>query len=217
MRTSYLAVLFDLDGTLIDSTAAVRRAWRRWAVEEGVDVRRLAGMSGKPAKRIVADLLPPDRFDAALARYTHIATHDLDGVVVLPGAAEALRATGDRRAIVTSSSRDVTVARMAATGLRPPAVVVTAEDVPRGKPDPAAYLLGARLLGVPPARCLVVEDTTVGVAAGRAAGCTVLAVGGTVPVGPDGPHFAVEDLSAVRFDTTPGEVVVTYPDRLAAA
>jgi sugar-phosphatase len=210
MDKTFLAVLFDMDGTLIDSTAAVRRAWRRWADEEGVEVARLAGTSGLPARQIVAGLLPADRRAAALARYTHIATHDLTGVEVLPGATGALASTAGRHAIVTSSSRDVTMARMAAAGLPLPEVVLTAEDVPRGKPDPAGYLLAAQRLGVPPGRCLVVEDTEVGVAAGRAAGCPVLGVGAA------GADAVVADLSFVRFGAVDGEIALSFADRVAA-
>jgi MFS transporter, DHA1 family, inner membrane transport protein len=206
-RKDFDAVLFDMDGTLIDSTTAVRRAWRSWARAEGVEEARLAGTSGKPAKQIVNDLVGPGRAEAALRRYTHIATHDLEGVEVLPGAQDALRDTADRQAIVTSCSRDVTSARMAAAELPEPPVVVTADDVRKGKPHPAPYLLGARRLGVPPQRCLVVEDTANGVESGHAAGCAVLGVGDAAT----GADFVVEDLSLVRFDTTTDRVTVHLP------
>lgn len=215
MTPVFQAVLFDMDGTLIDSTTAVRRAWRRWADEEGIEVARLAGTSGLPARRIVTDLVPPERVEQALARYTHIATHDLDGVEVLPGTPAALTATAGHQAIVTSSSRDVTTARMAAARLALPEVVVTAEDVPDGKPHPAAYLLAAARLGVDPRRCLVVEDTDIGVTSGVAAGCAVLGVGPRVTS--DGGVLAlVPDLSAVRFAVTADSVAVSFADRMAA-
>ncbi|TDV54236.1 HAD-IA family hydrolase [Actinophytocola oryzae] len=215
MTAEFQAVLFDMDGTLIDSTTAVRRAWRRWADEEGIEVARLAGTSGRPARRIVTDLVPPERVEQSLARYTHIATHDLDGVAVLPGTPAALDATAEHHAIVTSSSRDVTTARMAAARLPLPEVVVTAEDVADGKPHPAAYLLAAARLGVDPRRCLVVEDTDVGVTAGVAAGCPVLGVGPRVTADA-GVLALVPDLSTARFAATADGVAVSFADRMAA-
>ncbi|GGP67853.1 HAD-IA family hydrolase [Saccharothrix coeruleofusca] len=206
MRLEFDAVLFDLDGTLIDSTEAVRRAWRRWAEEEGVDPARLAGTKGKPAKEIVASLLPPERHEEALAHYSHIATHDLEGVVVLPGAREATEAVGDRKAIVTSCTRDVTTARTAAARLPTTDVLVTADDVDRGKPEPAPYLLGARMLGVDPRRCLVVEDTAAGLTSGRAAGCTTLGLGNDLAA-----DVVVPDLSHVRFEVVGDRVALTVP------
>lgn len=206
VRHEFDAVLFDLDGTLIDSTAAVRRAWRRWAEDVGVDPERLAGTAGKPAKDIVAALLPPDRFDEGLARYAHIATHDLEGVVILPGAREATQATGERKAIVTSCTRDVTDARTAAAGLPSTDVLVTADDVERGKPEPAPYLLGAELLGVDPQRCLAVEDTASGLASGTAAGCVTLGIGDADRLDAD---IVVPDLSHVRFEVVGDKVALT--------
>ncbi|MEU7479875.1 HAD-IA family hydrolase [Lentzea sp. NPDC042327] len=195
MGLEFDAVLFDMDGTLIDSTAAVRRAWHRWAEEEGVDPARLAGTEGKPAKDIVAALLPPDRHESGLAHYSHIATHDLDGVVVLPGALDATTAVGDRKAIVTSCTRDVTDARTTAAGLPVTDVLVTADDVDRGKPEPVPYLKAAEQLHVDPRRCLAVEDTASGLASGRAAGCTTLGVGTDLDA-----DIVVPDLSHVRFE-----------------
>jgi mannitol-1-/sugar-/sorbitol-6-phosphatase len=207
MRLNFDAVLFDLDGTLIDSTAAVRRAWHRWAEEEGVDPARLAGTEGKPAKDIVALLLPPDRHEAGLAHYSHIATHDLEGVVVLPGAVEATTAVGDRKAIVTSCTRDVTAARTTAAGLPVTEVLVTADDVDRGKPEPLPYLKAAEQLRVDPRRCLAIEDTTSGLASGRAAGCTTLGLGAELDA-----DIVVPDLSHVRFEIRDDLVTMTVKD-----
>ncbi|GAA3464954.1 HAD-IA family hydrolase [Saccharothrix longispora] len=207
MRLEFDAVLFDLDGTLIDSTAAVRRAWERWAAEEGIDPGLLAGTKGKPAKDIVAALLPPERQEEGLAHYSHIATHDLEGVVVLPGAVEAIEAVGDHKAIVTSCTRDVTEARTTAADLPVTEVLVTADDVDRGKPEPVPYLVGAEKLGLDPRRCLAVEDTAPGLASGRAAGCTTLGIGHDLDA-----DVVVPDLSHVRFEVVGDRVALTVPD-----
>jgi HAD superfamily hydrolase (TIGR01509 family) len=216
LEREYSAILFDMDGTLLDSTDAVRRAWLKWAEEEGVDPGKLAGTTGKPAKQIVGDLVPEERAEAALARYTHIATHELDGVVVLPGAVEALRSSGVHKAVVTSSSRDVTTARMAAAGLPEPEVVVTADDCGRGKPDPAPYLLAAERLGVPAEQCLVIEDTANGIASGRAAGCATLGIADPGDGDELGAHSHVPDLGRVRFEPAGGGVALRLADVVKA-
>lgn len=202
----YDAVLFDMDGTLVDSTASVVRCWVRLAEEHGITVETLQGAAGhgRPARDIVADLFPPAEREAALARITHLEVTDLDGVVALPGAEEALRTSGHRGAIVTSCTADLAVARQRAAGIPVPAVVVTADDVVRGKPDPEPFLAAARILGADPSRCLVVEDAPAGLAAGRAAGMTTLAVTTTHTAGELVADHVVADLSQVRLEATDG-------------
>lgn len=174
------AILFDMDGTLISSIAAVDRSWSRWAGEHGFDPDTFRISHGTPARTLVERLLPADAVDAAVARIDEIEIADVDGVLLLDGAAELLAALpAERVAIVTSCTRDLAHARIAATGLDVPAVVVTADDVQNGKPDPEPFALGAARLGLDPARCLVVEDAPAGLASGRAAGCATLAVSGT--------------------------------------
>ena len=207
------AVLFDMDGTLVDSTASVVRCWVRLAEENGITVETLqaAAGHGRPARDIVADLFPPAGRASALARITHLEVHDVDGVVALPGASEALRATAARGAIVTSCTADLAAARQRAAGIPVPAVVVTADDVVRGKPDPEPFLAGARLLGVDPARCLVVEDAPAGLAAGRAAGMTTLAVTTTHTADELDADHVVGDLSQVRLAPTDRGLLLHLP------
>ena len=178
-------VLLDLDGTLIDSIAAVERSWVQWCSEYGVDPVRLLGFHGIPAARVIETLLPEGDRVAAFERIRDLEVADVADIVVLPGAAALLAALADGgvpTAIVTSGTRDLAEARIAATGLTHPPVVVTASDVERGKPWPDPWLEGARRLGVDPAECLVVEDAVAGLRAGRAAGCRALvAVLGTTP------------------------------------
>jgi sugar-phosphatase len=175
------AVLFDMDGTLVDSDAAVERAWRVWAAEYAVtpaDV--LAVAHGAPAQRTVRRIRP-DLDEAgvaeAAARQLALQYDDLCDVVPMPGAPELLAALRLPWAVVTSADVRLARARLGAAGITPP-VLLTVEDVRAGKPDPEGYRRAAELLGVAPANCLVVEDAEVGVTAGRAAGAQVAALKG---------------------------------------
>ncbi|MEV8506098.1 HAD-IA family hydrolase [Actinoplanes sp. NPDC051475] len=175
------AVLFDMDGTLVDSDAAVERAWLTWAAEYDADPDAvLAVAHGAPAERTVR-LTRPDLDDAAVAvaaaRQLELQYDDLGDVVATPGSLELLAGLRLPWAVVTSADVRLARARLGAAGIDV-AVLVTVEDIRVGKPDPEGYLWGAALLGVPPGRCLVVEDAEVGVAAGRAAGAIVAALKG---------------------------------------
>lgn len=200
------AILFDMDGTLIDSVPAVDRNWRRWAHEYGLpDADTFQVEHGTPARTFIARLLPADQVEAAYDRIHDLELNDNEGVRILPGTVDAFASIPPtRQAIVTSCTRPLAAARIAAAGLVPPAVVVTADDVTHGKPDPDPFLLGAERLGVDPARCLVVEDAPAGVAAGRAAGCAVLVVEGThtfeqLAGGAVVPDAGATGLDQVRF------------------
>jgi sugar-phosphatase len=170
------AVLFDMDGTLVDSDAVVDRSWSRWATEYGLspaDV--LAVAHGNPAGATVAHFLPdasPEARAEAWARVFDLEVNDVDGVVAKPGALAVL-ATLERIglpwAVYTSAPPQLAKVRLTAAGIAP-SVLVTVDDVSRGKPDPEGYLRAAELLGVPVTQCLVVEDTVVGLTAGQAAG-----------------------------------------------
>ena len=207
---TFAAVLFDMDGTLVDSTASVVRSWVRLADENGIPVADLqaAAGHGRPARDIVADLFDGPARAQALSRITALEIADVDGVVALPGARTALLACGPAGAIVTSCAADLAVARQRAAGIPVPAVVVTADDVHRGKPDPEPFLLAARLLGVEAGRCLVVEDAPAGLAAGRAAGMTTLAVTTTHTADELDADHVVADLAAVGLTRTPAGVHV---------
>ncbi|MEW2357987.1 HAD-IA family hydrolase [Spirillospora sp. NPDC029432] len=172
------AVLFDVDGTLVDSTPLVERAARRWAAEYDIDPDEfLSGAHGRRTSDRIADFLPPERVRAATEHLDALEAADVAGVTALPGARELLAAMdGLPWAMVTSMDPAQLKARTEAAGIPLPEVVVTASDVHVGKPDPAGYLLAARRLGVDPRACVVIEDAPAGVAAGRAAGATVVAV-----------------------------------------
>ncbi|AGZ44547.1 HAD-IA family hydrolase [Actinoplanes friuliensis] len=175
------AVLFDMDGTLVDSDAAVERAWRTWATEFGADPRAvLAVAHGAPAERTVRLILPglpEDQVTTAAARQLELQYDDLSDVVPTTGAHELLADLRLPWAVVTSADVRLAKARLGAAGIEAPALV-TVDDIRVGKPDPEGYLRGAELLGVSPDRCLVVEDAEVGVTAGRAAGAQVAALKG---------------------------------------
>jgi sugar-phosphatase len=193
-------VLFDMDGTLDDSDAAVERTWRAWAQRYGVDAETVfAVMHGAPAAQTVR-AARPDLDDAeaeeATAWQLEREATDLDGVVALPGA-HALLAHLDRTgvpwAVVTSADRRLALARLGAAGITAP-VLVTVDELAAGKPDPEGYRLAARRLAVDPAACLVVEDSAVGAAAGRASGARVAGLRDLTPPDVD---VAVADLDAV--------------------
>jgi sugar-phosphatase len=208
---TFAAVLFDMDGTLVDSTPAVVRSWIQWAQEEGLDPRRLAGQHGVPARGIIAGLLPPERVEESVARIEAIEIADTADLAVLPGAAEALRALdgSGRSAIVTSCTAALAAARIEATALGAPQVVVTASDVVHGKPAPDPYLTAAARLGVDPRDCLVVEDAPSGLEAARAAGCATLAVTTTTARADLLAGAVVDTLADVRFSLSDGGVRVT--------
>lgn len=206
------AVLFDNDGTLTDSTAAVERAWRAWATHHEVPLERLTAFHGVPSRSIVEAVVPPHvDVDVATADIDRRELEDLAGVVALPGAADAMAAVGGRAAIVTSAGRELAVLRLGAAGLAAPEAFVTADDISRGKPDPQPYLVGARKLGVDPSRCLVVEDAPAGLRSGRGAGAATLAVTTTSPheVLEPWADLVVADLGVVVFSATPEGVRIS--------
>ncbi len=218
LAETFDAVLFDMDGTLISSTASVERCWQRLTEEYALTSPAPDGFAfhGVPGRDILdmlmSDRTPADR-ESALARIVDLEVADTDDIEVLPGTVEALAALDGRAAIVTSCGQRLAGARMRAAALPVPVVVVTADDVTRGKPDPEPYLRGAELLGVDPARCLVVEDAPAGVDAGRAAGAATLGVRTTSAGGPDvSADLVVSDLASVRFELGADGVRVVRAD-----
>jgi sugar-phosphatase len=203
------AVIFDLDGTLIDSTPAVLRSWATWMREHGLMPEDQARHHGMPSASVVRALLPADRQDAAIARINELEIADVSDIVVLPGAVEALEALRDaKNAIATSCDLRLAKARIAAAKLAPPSVLVTADDVAHGKPAPDPFLVAARRLQVDPANCLVVEDAPMGLQSARAAGCATLAVITTTPGDELIADAVVNTLADVRFEVTPDGIRV---------
>lgn len=193
------AALIDLDGTLVDSSQALVRCWTRWAREFEVaeaDLARVA-KDGLTSQAIVRALVPPHRVEEAQRRIEELETADVEGIVALPGALDLLAAlpTG-RWAVVTSGTTAVATARMKAAGISTD-VLVSADDVRQGKPHPEPYLLGAKLLGIDPARCVVIEDAPAGLASAAAAGMRSVAVRrAQAPGSYAGKHTRQEELRA---------------------
>jgi mannitol-1-/sugar-/sorbitol-6-phosphatase len=209
------AILFDLDGTLVDSTASVERSWRQLADKIGRPFPEIEPyIHGIPVAQVMAMLEPEmsaERVDELRVFMVESESADTVDVVAQPGAHEVLAALPrDRVAIVTSGGVKLSSARIAAAGLGRPDLVVTADDVTIGKPDPAPYLMGAKLLGFPPERCLVVEDAPPGVESARAAGCPVVGVL-TTHASLDAP--SVRSLADVQFTPVDGGIEVSIPDR----
>jgi len=176
------AVLFDLDGVLVDSARVVERAWRRWAAEQGLDTDEvLAVIHGRRAAEIVQKFAPHLDPAEQVRRITGFELAD-DDLTLIPGALEcAAVARRGPWAVVTSGGRELAAQRLAAVRFPAPEILVTGDDVEHGKPDPEPYLRAAAALGVPPGRCVVVEDAPAGVLAGQRAGMIVLAVTTTHP------------------------------------
>ncbi|MCG6574420.1 HAD family hydrolase [Pseudomonas sp. AF32] len=179
---TYRAFLFDMDGTLLNSIAAAERIWTRWALRHGVDVATfLPTIHGVRAVDTIArQHLPGVDAEAEARQITREEIEDVEGVVDVAGAQALLQSLPPEQwAIVTSAPMALALRRMEAAGIPRPRVMVTAEDVSDGKPNPACYRLAAERLQVAPQACLVFEDAHAGIQAGEAAGADVLVVTAT--------------------------------------
>jgi sugar-phosphatase len=197
------ALLLDMDGTLVNSDAAVERIWRRWADQQGLDgsevIKVVHGRQGYATMALLLPDRPVELNMADNARLLVEETSDLEGVVEIPGAHDFLVSLrGLPHALVTSADVALSTARMAAAGLAQPDVRITAESVGASKPDPEGFLKGAAELGVAPADCVVFEDSSAGIAAARAAGMRVVGVGPRA--GAHAPDAVVPDLTTVRVE-----------------
>jgi mannitol-1-/sugar-/sorbitol-6-phosphatase len=175
-------VLFDLDGVLIDSTPAVTRVWRQWAMEHGFDPEEVvARVHGRPSLATLREYLPNADHAAENREIERREMQDADGIITLPGARELLlQLPAKRWTIATSCTRSLAEVRLHAAGLPVPERIVTSTDVTLGKPHPEPFLKAATKLGFPAPECVVVEDVPAGIRAGKAAGATVIAFRTTV-------------------------------------
>lgn len=177
------AILFDLDGVLVDSTPAVARVWGAWAIQHGFDPEVvIAQAHGRRSIETIRSLAPSMDAEKENLKVEGMEIAEKEGVVALPGAAELLRALPAARfAVVTSATRALALARLRYAGLTAPPNLICADDVTNGKPSPEPYLKGAALLGFAASDCLVFEDVPAGIAAARAAGMPVIALQTTYP------------------------------------
>lgn len=201
VRLTVDAVIFDCDGVLVDSDAAVAGAWCEWAVAWGLDPEHvLSVVHSRPSRESVAMLLPPTEADEATVDIDDREMRYAGTVGEIPGAAALVTSLPvERWAVVTSATLALYRRRLAMTSLPEPAVLVTADDIRRGKPDPEGYLQALARLGVAAERAVVFEDTPTGITAALAAG-----VGFVVGVGPRAAGSeataAVADLRSVSWD-----------------
>jgi sugar-phosphatase len=204
-QISCSALLFDLDGVLIDSTPAVERVWSRWAIEHGFDPNEVIQRAhGCPSIATIREYLPNANHEAENRLVEKAEIEDLGGVVPLPGAMEFLTSLPPHRwTIVTSCTRPLAEVRIRAAGLPVPKVIVTSNDIKNGKPHPEPYLKGASILGYEPTNCVVFEDVPAGIRAGKSAGMKVMAMRTTAvesELRKAGADWVVDDCAHVKLE-----------------
>jgi mannitol-1-/sugar-/sorbitol-6-phosphatase len=177
-RVRCTAILFDLDGVLVDSHACVERHWAIWAKRHGLDLAEvLAQAHGRRTVDTIRAVAPELDANSEAQTLDEAEASDREGIIALPGSADLVSSLPKGLwAVVTSGTRALALARLGYAGLPMPASLVTADDVAEGKPHPECYAKAARLLSVSPAECIVVEDTPAGVAAAQAASMRAVAV-----------------------------------------
>lgn len=204
-------LLFDMDGTLLNSHAPMVRAYTAWASRYGLDIDFVLREShGRRSIDTVRALAPAGAdVEADNAEIMQREREDTEGVFAIPGARALLESLPEGRwAVVTSADRALATARLTAAGLPIPTLLVTAENVSRGKPAPDGFLLGARELGADPARAIVFEDSPAGIQAGIAAGATVVAIASTLTPEQLGEQGWVPDMSMLRIAGAPSDLVL---------
>lgn len=216
------ALLLDLDGVLADSTHVIQRHWREFAAWYDLDAAHvMANVHGRRASDVITTMLAgrdPGVIARALRRFDRLEVDDVAGITALPGGAALLAGLPHGSwAVVTAGTRAVAARRLAAAGLPVPTVLVGADDVRHGKPDPESYLEAAGRLGVRPNRCVVLEDSPSGILAGRAAESFVIGVATThVPAQLGDAHAVVPDLRSVAAQPV-GDLLAVSVRRLPAA
>lgn len=200
-----------MDGTLVDSTEMVEQVWTEFSEVVGADPTTvIAYAHGRPSRATIAKFAPHEA--AKWEAFIHLAEETRFGdSIEIPGAAAFTHALPRGRwAVVTSALREPARERLIAVGIDPPEVLIGAQDVVAGKPDPEGYRAAARLLGYDPRDCVVFEDTDAGISAGLAAGCQVVSIGSM-----HSSHTRVQgqlaDLRGVKVELAGAEIVITRP------
>jgi mannitol-1-/sugar-/sorbitol-6-phosphatase len=198
------AMLFDMDGVLIDSTPAVERVWTKWAIAHGFEPKEVArAAQGRPSLTTIREYLPNADHLAENREVERAEIEDLEGVVALPGAMELLTALPHERwAIVTSCTRALAEVRLRVAGLPRPVAFVTSSDVERGKPAPEPYLKAAELLGFKASDSVVAEDAPAGIRAGKSAGARVIGISTTTDeeeLRENGADWVVKNCAAIEL------------------
>ncbi len=200
------AILFDLDGVLVDSTRSVSRQYRLWAQKANLDPRIVEDIPhGVRSIDVVRELAPHLDAEAEVKRIEKMEAEDQDGVVVMPGAAELLKSIPEGRwCVVTSGTRYLATCRLTHAKLPTPRVMVSADDVSKGKPDPEPYLTGAKLLGMTAFDCLVIEDAPAGIQAAHAGGMKVIGITSTYPASALQADVVIQKLAQIKVNSRDG-------------
>lgn len=206
---AFAALLFDMDGTLITSVEAAERVWTRWATRHGLDARTfLPSIHGQRAVDTIRNLKIPGVDPVAEAEWiTLLEIEDTEGVLEIRGASAFVESLPrEHWAIVTSAPRALATRRLEAAGVPLPDVLVTAEDIQVGKPDPSGYRLAATKLGVDAADCAIFEDANAGIRAGEAAGGQVVVITATHTHPLRTPHPTIESFAALKAELVSGRI-----------
>ena len=201
------AILFDLDGVLIDSTSCIIRHWKNWADQHGIELDKIMEVAhGIRTIETIRQVAPHLDAQKEAQDIEVLEVSDNVGVVSIEGASQLLTGLpANAWTIVTSASLDLATARLKQANLPAPTILVTADDVQQGKPDPEPYLVGAKRLGVPVNRCVVVEDAPAGIIAGKRAGMKVIGITKTYPrelLSENGADFVIDHLTRLQVQAT---------------
>ena len=207
------AILFDLDGTLVDSAFRVQRLWLEWGKRHGIDPQSIMGvMHGRRAGETIEIVAPHLSVQDELHILENEEISDMAGVKPYASARNLLtKLSPTQWAIVTSGTRRVASARLKYVGLPTPQIFITAEDVNAGKPAPDGYLLAANRLNVQPSDCVVVEDAPAGIQAGKAAGMKVIAIASSISAGAlSQADVVIQQLADLRLQVKDSSINILY-------
>jgi sugar-phosphatase len=208
------AILFDMDGTLVDSTSVVERQWKLFAEAHGLDYEHIMKIShGRRNAETIREIAPHLATAEIFAQFDETELQDKDGVVAVRGSADLIgRLAAHQWAVVTSASRALARSRLQAVHLPVPNVLIGADDVSNGKPHPEGYLAAARRMGLERSSCVVFEDTPPGLEAARAAGMRAFAITTTFPHQRLAPADCVADFEEIVVERlSEGNIRLTVP------